>query len=209
MTTDFGRKLSNTDNWLKVSSKDHVRAHLLEDHVSHEKVVRLSLCAENTLIVFLRSIDSIMNAFQSWRTSRALVFSPTTPEKSRSFYVFGPFKATAAALILCVTFKASSSSYSLRKAIRILLAGATCLWRERSGGSRSGCPPELRQCRFMWHCLCWEWPRAREVHRDFLRTYCQPQLLAARVEWPQLYGHRVESWPAKLRMACSIKEYAL
>lgn len=38
MTTDFGHKVSDTDHWLKVGSKDQVGAHLLEDQVGREKV---------------------------------------------------------------------------------------------------------------------------------------------------------------------------
>ena len=38
MTTDVGHKVSNTDKWPKVGSKDHVGAHILEDQVAHEKV---------------------------------------------------------------------------------------------------------------------------------------------------------------------------
>ena len=38
MITDFGHKVSNTDNWLKVASKDQTGAHLLEDQVAREKV---------------------------------------------------------------------------------------------------------------------------------------------------------------------------
>lgn len=41
MTTDFGQKVSNTDNWLKVGSKNYVRAHLLEDQVGREKMSKI------------------------------------------------------------------------------------------------------------------------------------------------------------------------
>lgn len=38
MTTDFGHKVSNTDNWLRVASQDQTGATLLEDQVAREKV---------------------------------------------------------------------------------------------------------------------------------------------------------------------------
>lgn len=38
MTTDFGHKVSNTDNWLRVASQEQTGATLLEDQVAREKV---------------------------------------------------------------------------------------------------------------------------------------------------------------------------
>lgn len=38
ITTDFGVKQENTDEWLKVVSNDHTGPHLLEDAAGREKV---------------------------------------------------------------------------------------------------------------------------------------------------------------------------
>lgn len=38
ITTDFGVKQENTDDWLKVVSNDHTGPHLLEDAAGREKV---------------------------------------------------------------------------------------------------------------------------------------------------------------------------
>jgi len=37
MTTDFGQKVSNTDNWLKIATEKHTGPHLLEDQQAREK----------------------------------------------------------------------------------------------------------------------------------------------------------------------------
>jgi hypothetical protein len=37
MTTDFGQKVSNTDNWLKFATEKHTGPHLLEDQQAREK----------------------------------------------------------------------------------------------------------------------------------------------------------------------------
>jgi catalase len=38
MTTDFGHKIANPDNWLKVVSENRTGPHLLEDQQAREKV---------------------------------------------------------------------------------------------------------------------------------------------------------------------------
>ncbi len=38
MTTDFGHKVANTDNWLKIASDKSTGPHLLEDQQAREKV---------------------------------------------------------------------------------------------------------------------------------------------------------------------------
>ena len=38
MTTDYGIKISNPDNWLKIASSQATGPHLLEDQVAREKV---------------------------------------------------------------------------------------------------------------------------------------------------------------------------
>jgi hypothetical protein len=38
ITTDFGHKVSNTDNWLKIASDKSTGPHLLEDQQAREKV---------------------------------------------------------------------------------------------------------------------------------------------------------------------------
>ena len=37
MTTDFGHKVSNTDNWLKIATEKYTGPHLLEDQQGREK----------------------------------------------------------------------------------------------------------------------------------------------------------------------------
>ena len=37
MTTDFGHKIANTDNWLKIASDKSTGPHLLEDQQAREK----------------------------------------------------------------------------------------------------------------------------------------------------------------------------
>lgn len=39
ITSDFGTKQSNTDNWLRVNSKDQTGPMLLEDSFAREKVI--------------------------------------------------------------------------------------------------------------------------------------------------------------------------
>lgn len=38
ITTNYGVKQSNTDDWLRVASEDHTGPDLLEDHASREKI---------------------------------------------------------------------------------------------------------------------------------------------------------------------------
>ena len=40
ITTDFGVKQANTDDWLKVATEDHTGPQLLEDHMGREKIHR-------------------------------------------------------------------------------------------------------------------------------------------------------------------------
>ena len=40
LTTDFGVKQANTDDWLKVATEDHTGPQLLEDHMGREKIHR-------------------------------------------------------------------------------------------------------------------------------------------------------------------------
>lgn len=40
ITTDYGVKQSNTDDWLKASTGDHIGPMLLEDHMAREKIHR-------------------------------------------------------------------------------------------------------------------------------------------------------------------------
>jgi hypothetical protein len=42
ITTDFGHKVSNTDNWLKIASDKSTGPHLLEDQQGREKVSYLT-----------------------------------------------------------------------------------------------------------------------------------------------------------------------
>ena len=61
ITTDFGTKQSNTDNWLRVNSNDQIGPMLLEDHFSREKVNKsLSLAISDTNTERYRFIASIM-----------------------------------------------------------------------------------------------------------------------------------------------------
>lgn len=38
LTTDYGVKVSNSDNWLKIASEQQTGPHLLEDQIGREKV---------------------------------------------------------------------------------------------------------------------------------------------------------------------------
>ena len=43
MTTDFGVKVNNTDNWLKIANEDKTGPHILEDQIAREKVWQLCI----------------------------------------------------------------------------------------------------------------------------------------------------------------------
>lgn len=127
MTTDFGHKVSNTDNWLKVGSKDHVGAHLLEDQVAREKVIEiLAFFQDYKLTILPRSTGLIMNVSRNglctpevrqhsasshyrrvWRISPVLVFLPTRRERLQSSCAFRQFRAAEVVLTLFVTFEVS------------------------------------------------------------------------------------------------------
>jgi hypothetical protein len=47
MTTDYGVKQNNTDDWLKVATEDKQGPLLLEDHFGREKVGLVSYCKKN------------------------------------------------------------------------------------------------------------------------------------------------------------------
>lgn len=44
MTTDYGIKISNTDNWLRVADENHSGPSLLEDQIAREKVGPRNAC---------------------------------------------------------------------------------------------------------------------------------------------------------------------
>ena len=46
ITSDFGVKQNNTDDWLKVATDDQTGPSLLEDHFAREKVCRLDLATK-------------------------------------------------------------------------------------------------------------------------------------------------------------------
>lgn len=73
-TTDAGGRVSNLDNWLRVSTDQREGPNLLEDHIGRERVRDLSSIGHsNTLLTSGRSIDLITNAFLSGLSMRAEV----------------------------------------------------------------------------------------------------------------------------------------
>ena len=68
LTTDYGVKQTNTDDWLKVSTEDKTGPSLLEDHAAREKVpirLLLLLLIQRSLLTCSRSTDSIMSVSQN------------------------------------------------------------------------------------------------------------------------------------------------
>jgi hypothetical protein len=66
MTSDFGVKQNNTDDWLKVATPDQQGPALLEDHFGREKVRSISTWRRLTqLTPFPRSTASTTNASPS------------------------------------------------------------------------------------------------------------------------------------------------
>jgi hypothetical protein len=65
MTTDFGHKISNTDNWLKIANDKATGPHLLEDQQAREKASTTNFVNVLTSKPFRRFIASIMNVFLS------------------------------------------------------------------------------------------------------------------------------------------------
>lgn len=52
ITTDFGVKQENTDDWLKVVSNDHTGPHLVEDTAGREKVITPTYSQTITTLIF-------------------------------------------------------------------------------------------------------------------------------------------------------------
>lgn len=65
MTTDFGHKVSNTDNWLKVASDKSTGPHLLEDQQAREKVNATAAPSSSWANLVSRFIASTMSVFPS------------------------------------------------------------------------------------------------------------------------------------------------
>jgi hypothetical protein len=71
ITSDYGVKQSNTDDWLRVNSNDQIGPSLLEDNFGREKVCRINKIHNIISYVLLantgnvRSIASTMNVFLS------------------------------------------------------------------------------------------------------------------------------------------------
>jgi hypothetical protein len=65
MTTDFGHKISDTDNWLKIASDKSTGPHLLEDQQAREKASAAALSTSSSDTPVCRFIASIMSAFLS------------------------------------------------------------------------------------------------------------------------------------------------
>jgi hypothetical protein len=66
MTSDFGVKQNNTDDWLKVATPDQQGPALLEDHFGREKVYSKSAGGKHTQLTTLpRSTASITSASPS------------------------------------------------------------------------------------------------------------------------------------------------
>jgi catalase len=66
LTSDFGVRQSNTDDWLRVANGDHTGPSLLEDQFAREKVYLHN--SPTSLYSYVdhqyRSIDSTMNVYQ-------------------------------------------------------------------------------------------------------------------------------------------------
>ena len=65
MTTDFGQKVSNTDNWLKIATEKHTGPHLLEDQQAREKASSAGLSTSSSNNHLPRFIASTMSGFRS------------------------------------------------------------------------------------------------------------------------------------------------
>ncbi len=70
ITSDFGTKQTNTDDWLRVNSKDQIGPMLLEDPFGREKVCsalirRNDMSLDGADCENRRSIGLTMNVFQS------------------------------------------------------------------------------------------------------------------------------------------------
>lgn len=50
MTTDYGIKISNPDNWLRVADDKHTGPSLLEDQIAREKVCALQLILKQSVV---------------------------------------------------------------------------------------------------------------------------------------------------------------
>lgn len=139
ITSDYGVKQNNTDDWLKVASEDKQGPMLLEDHFAREKV-----CSEGTLCHGMtdsacRSIVSTTSVFQNVSctlAARALLASsrssnlhPMSPPRASlrtrlarrpSSCAFRPCLAAVALLTqsaMCVVLRANSTP---RRVIGIL-----------------------------------------------------------------------------------------
>jgi hypothetical protein len=73
ITSDFGVKQSNTDDWLSVATDDQQGPSLLEDQFAREKVSTLSFTTLGSNTNTLRFTASTTSAFQS------VLFTPVAP----------------------------------------------------------------------------------------------------------------------------------
>jgi hypothetical protein len=140
ITSDYGVKQNNTDDWLKVATEDQQGPSLLEDHFAREKVRSIALAANGKYPDKYRSNDSTTSVSQS------VLSTPVVPVLLESSHCSSPLpmshllasspirparllsscdsRLCLVAVVLRILFAMSvvlRSSSTLRRAIGILL----------------------------------------------------------------------------------------
>lgn len=90
ITTDFGVKQNNTDDWLKVATEDHTGPQLLEDHMGREKIHRFDHERIPERVVHARGAG----AFGTFKMNKSLekyTCAPVLTDTSRRTPVFQRF----------------------------------------------------------------------------------------------------------------------
>ncbi|KAF9484933.1 catalase [Pholiota conissans] len=91
MTTAFGVKVSDTDNWLRASNGEHVGAALLEDHIAREKIHRFDHERIPERVVHARGAGAHGHFRVFDNSASKWTFAPVLTEPSRTTPIFVRF----------------------------------------------------------------------------------------------------------------------
>jgi len=87
ITTDFGQRVANTDNWLKIASDKQTGPHLLEDHINREKIHRFDHERIPERVVHARGAAA-HGKFTLHKSMEEYSFAPVLTDTTRETPVF-------------------------------------------------------------------------------------------------------------------------
>lgn len=90
ITTDFGQRVANTENWLKVASDKTTGPHLLEDHIAREKIHRFDHERIPERVIHARGAGA-HGKFTLKKSMGKYSFAPVLTDTSRETPVFVRF----------------------------------------------------------------------------------------------------------------------